>query len=277
MTLLQAPQLTAGWAGALNAEQSALLLTLDRFLQTWAADLNAIELVSPVLVPIADLQGLDYYENFPHQAVVATQLAAHEGQFAKPEEGRLDRRSLRGAHAALLPAACYSIYLRLAGTQLPDPTYYTTLGRCCRAESTYEPLARQLGFHMREIVAVGDRAFAQDHVDALSGRILALGEHLGLRLEKVAATDPFFDGDSSKAQFAKLFPVKYEFIHEYLAIGSINTHRTYFGDKLNITSGPDGGTVSTSCVAFGLERWVWALQRAGITPQELDSRCTADQ
>lgn len=270
MTAVQRPLLATAWGGALTARQSALLLALDRCFQDWALRLDATQLVAPVLLPVGDLQHLDYYDNFPHQAVVATQLAPTGASYPAPSGGQLSPEQMQYAEAALPPAACYSIYLTLTGERLPEPTYFTTLGRCCRAEDHYEPLARQLGFHMREIVAVGTAEFAHSHVDSMSSRIFEFGEHVGLRLDKVPAADPFFDGESSKAQFAKMFPVKHEFVADGLAIASVNIHRTYFGDKLSITVGTDAEVVSTSCAAFGLERWVWALENAGITASDLE-------
>lgn len=273
MTALRQPLLATAWDSALTARQSALLLALDRRIQSWAVQLDATELVAPVLLAVGDLQHLDYYDNFPQQAVVATQLAPSDDSYPTPSRGQFRPEHVQHAEAALPPAACYGIYLRLTGKRLAESTYFTTLGQCCRAEDRYEPLARQLGFHMREIVAVGTAEFAQSHIDSMSSRILEFGQDLGLRLDKVPAADPFFDGESSKAQFAKMFPVKHEFVCDGLAIASVNIHRTYFGDKLSIAVGADPEVVSTSCVAFGLERWVWALENAGITPADLEPNC----
>lgn len=38
-------------------------------------------------------------------------------------------------------------------------------------------------------------------------------------------------------------------------------HRNFFGDRLGITLAGTGEPVSTSCVAFGLERWLSVLTR----------------
>ncbi|MET8023334.1 hypothetical protein [Streptomyces avermitilis] len=43
-----------------------------------------------------------------------------------------------------------------------------------------------------------------------------------------------------------------------MAIASVNTHHTFFGERCSI-SPPNGGPVSTSCVGFGIERWLHAL------------------
>ena len=56
---------------------------------------------------------------------------------------------------------------------------------------------------------------------------------------------------------AKLFPVKEEFVVNGLAIGSVNYHRNFFGERCDIKAGDD--TAHTSCLAFGVERWVHTL------------------
>ena len=57
----------------------------------------------------------------------------------------------------------------------------------------------------------------------------------------------------------QLFPVKEEFVYNgSLAIASVNFHRNFFGERLDIRTG-DGAYAFSGCVAFGLERWISAL------------------
>jgi hypothetical protein len=64
---------------------------------------------------------------------------------------------------------------------------------------------------------------------------------------------------------AKLFPVKEEFVFRStsddpgLAIGSVNFHRNFFGERCEIGLA-DGSAAFSGCAAFGLERWLAALQ-----------------
>jgi hypothetical protein len=69
----------------------------------------------------------------------------------------------------------------------------------------------------------------------------------------------FFDaGRSPRYLHQKLFTAKREFIFEdELALGSVNTHRTFFADLFSLSVG--GAPAQTACLAFGLERWVWAV------------------
>ena len=62
-------------------------------------------------------------------------------------------------------------------------------------------------------------------------------------------------------------PVKTEMVFSgELAIGSINSHRSFFGETFGISRGDS--PAFSGCVAFGLERWLYALlARFGPDPQ----------
>jgi hypothetical protein len=68
----------------------------------------------------------------------------------------------------------------------------------------------------------------------------------------------------------RLFPVKEEFVVDGLAIGSVNYHRNFFGERCSIQAGAD--TAHTSCLAFGLERWLHTLtEKFGSTAAALSA------
>jgi hypothetical protein len=51
-----------------------------------------------------------------------------------------------------------------------------------------------------------------------------------------------------------------------LAIASLNLHHDHFGTAFGITR--DGGPAHSACLAFGIERWLFAItQRHGTDPQ----------
>lgn len=247
---------------ALDPQSAALLNRLDRGFESWALQAGAQPLITAPLLPVARLAELDYYRNFPHQAMVAAPLrlqgtaAAHE-----PDGGAFPAQAMEPAQVALPPAACYGIYLHLAGQALPEPRRITVLGRCFRREENYEDLRRLLGFHMREIVAIGTHEYAEEHLEFFTSRIHDFAARLGLPLRKEAATDPFYDRGGSRALLQRLAPVKHEFLFEDLAIASVNVHRNFFGERCRIALADTGGPAFTSCVAFGLERWLSALSR----------------
>ncbi|MFD4374055.1 hypothetical protein [Streptomyces sp. NPDC058486] len=248
---------------SLGPEGTRLLRLLDDTFERWGVSAGARPMTMPPLLPAADLARLDYYDNFPHQAVLAAPLDL-ERRLTTPfdgDRGHWPAASLEPAGLGLPSASCYAVYLDHQGRRVADDTLVTVCSWCFRKETHYEGMRRQLGFRMREIVAIGAREHAEDHLTAFTARIDAFAEAVGLSLRKEAACDPFFDKGSSKALLQRLTPVKYEFLYEDLAIASVNTHRNFFGERCDITLASTGGPAFTSCVAFGLERWLSALTR----------------
>ncbi|MEV6248646.1 hypothetical protein AB0M38_20920 [Streptomyces sp. NPDC051742] len=248
---------------SLGPEGTRLLRLLDDTFESWGVTAGARPMTMPPLLPAADLAKLDYYDNFPHQAVLAAPLDL-EGRLTAPfdgEHGRWPAAALEPAALGLPSASCYAVYLDHQGTQVADDTLVTICSWCFRKETHYEGMRRQLGFRMREVVAIGGREHAETHLADFTARIHAFAAALDLPLRKEAACDPFFDKGGSKAVLQRLTPVKYEFLYEDLAIASVNTHRNFFGDRCDITLESTGGPAFTSCVAFGLERWLSALTR----------------
>ncbi|MCX4982503.1 hypothetical protein [Streptomyces sp. NBC_00572] len=248
---------------SLGPEGTRLLRLLDDTFESWGVTAGARPMTMPPLLPAADLAKLDYYDNFPHQAVLAAPLDL-EGRLTTPfdgERGEWPVAALAPAGLGLPSASCYAVYLDHQGTAVADDTLVTICSWCFRKETHYEGMRRQLGFRMREIVAIGAREHAETHLADFTARIQSFAAALDLPLRREAACDPFFDKGGSKALLQRLTPVKYEFLYEDLAIASVNTHRNFFGDRCDITLASTGGPAFTSCVAFGLERWLSALTR----------------
>ena len=259
----------------LDGGQLRLLRALDSVFQRFAEGWDAPEFRFPFLIRCEDLDTFDYFDNFPHLGLAATRLDPHRlGKLLTEAERPLDRvppEIMEPTAFALPSAACYAIYLDLAGSTLPATgTTRTTVATCFRNEDHYDGLQRLLGFSMREIVFVGHEEGAKQHLLRAKDTVTALCAELGLDVHLEVATDPFFDKNSGKAKMQRLFPVKEEFVVNGLAIGSVNYHRNFFGERCSIQA--DGDTAHTSCLAFGLERWVHALtQRFGDTAAALSA------
>lgn len=257
----------------LDAGQLRLLRTLDGVFQGFAEGWQAPEFRFPFLIRCQDLDNFDYFDNFPHLGLAATRLDPHGlGKLLTEAERPLDRvppEIMEPTAFALPSAACYAIYLDLADTTLPAAGLMrTTVATCFRNEDHYDGLQRLLGFSMREIVFIGPEDGAKHHLARAKETVLALCAKLGLDVQVQVATDPFFDKNSGKAKMQRLFPVKEEFVVDGLAIGSVNYHRNFFGERCSIRVNDD--TAHTSCLAFGLERWVHTLtQRFGDTATAL--------
>lgn len=246
----------------LDGSQLRLLRATDGLFRRWADGWDAPEFRFPFLIGCRDLEKFDYFDNFPHLGLAAARLNPERlGTTLASTPRPLDRVTpdvMEATAFALPSAACYAIYVDLAGTELPAAgTMRTTLGTCFRNEDYYDGLQRLLGFSMREIVFIGPEDGAKQHLARAKDAVLTLCAELGLDVSLEVATDPFFDKNSSKLKMQKLFPVKEEFVVNGLAIGSVNYHRNFFGERCAITAGQ--ATAHTSCLAFGLERWVHTL------------------
>lgn len=249
----------------LEADEVALAREIDSVFRQWAEDVGATERRYPPLIEVADLQSFDYFENFPHLGLAVASLNVVEAQeFASPPNSPLPEipsSALHPARYALPSAACYSVYLDARGTAVPDGGSLNTLSASCfRNEERYEGLARLLGFTMREVVCIGGDKSAKAHIETFIERVTEFTKILELPMSLEIATDPFFDKSGSRAKMQRLFPVKREFVVYGVAVGSVNYHRNFFGERCDITLF-GGGPAHTSCAAFGIERWVHVLTR----------------
>ncbi|MFF5447217.1 hypothetical protein [Streptomyces sp. NPDC012888] len=259
---LRAPVAVTDGLVTLGPEAVRLRAALDTVFTGWAQAAGAAEVLYPPLIPVADLARFDYFTNFPHLVLAAAPVDTDAiADLPTREAGpgtTLGGHQLREAGLVLPSAACYNAYLSLSGTHLDEPARFTTIAQCFRRESHYDGLRRLHGFTMREIIAVGDAGTVKEHLTTHKALVLDFAAHLGLHLTTDVATDPFFDADGSRAVMQRLFPTKEEFVADGgLAIASVNYHRNFFGERAGITYA--GEQAHTSCVAFGVERWLHVL------------------
>ncbi|WP_042433049.1 hypothetical protein [Streptacidiphilus anmyonensis] len=241
----------------LGPQATRLVKELDRVFAGWGLAAGAEEISAPPLFPVTDLEKFDVYTNFPHLAFVAGSLDLADDRF-KPVEGRFGAGAVSEARYGLSHATCYGAYLFHEGEQVADDTLVTLVNRCFRNEDHYGGLRRLASFQMREIVALGAYEHTRQVLAGFTERIQSFAAALGIDLRREAAGDPFFQRDDGRALMQKLSPVKYEFQYGDLAIASVNTHRNFFGERCGIRL-ESGEHAYTSCVAFGLERWLAVL------------------
>ncbi len=267
-------ELLKGGLATLGPAAVALREALDQTFAGWGVAAGADKMAFPPLLRTSDLEKLDYWINFPHLALMAAGAEADRlADLATTDSSAISTDLLAPAQYALPSAACYSVYLHLAGQTLDGPLKITTVATCFRREDYYDGLRRLLGFSMREIVCVGDRESVLEHATSFKQRVRTVAERLDLPLAVQAATDPFFQQDAPRTLMQQLFPVKEEFVYgDGLAIASVNFHRNFFGERCGISL-PGGEPAFTSCVAFGLERWLAALaDRFGADREDLPER-----
>ncbi len=167
----------------------------------------------------------------------------------------------------LTPAACYHLYSSLQGESFDRPHYVTTRNTCFRRESHYEPLRRLWSFSMREIVCIGTKP---ETVAFLRQARVAVDDFLhrmDLPVEWLTATDPFFQPQSNpKYLLQRVQPTKHEATYGGdLAIASMNAHHDHFGAAFGLSR--DGEPAHSACLAFGIERWLFAItDRHGMDP-----------
>ncbi|MEV8100108.1 hypothetical protein [Kitasatospora sp. NPDC085879] len=259
----------------LDPARTALLRGLDDLLTGLAVRLAAPEVVGPPLLPAESLARLDYFRNFPHLGVSAGRFTSKSlGSLAAGEPAT--DLPLRPTGYLLPSATCYGLLLSLEGEDVGETGLrLSAAGRCFRNETHYDGLRRLWGFHMREVLYLGSKEGAAQHLDQGADFVQELAGRLGLTLTRAAADDPFYDKGGSRARLMALDPVKHEFsAPDGTAIASVNRHRNFFGERLDIRAG-DQGPAYSACVAFGVERWVHAMILAHDTAERALDRLRA--
>jgi len=256
---------TPAGLAVLDQDQIRIIRRFDEIILARAATRGCRETAYPALTPVADLERIDYFRNFPHLGLAVAGIdAACVGSVPLEPDGdgrHVPARALQCAHHFLPSAACYSVYAALRHRQLAKAHRACVIQRCFRNESHYEGLVRLWGFTMRELVIVGSREEVADFVAAEKQWIVRLARALYLDLQIRPANDPFFDPGGTRARMQLLFPVKEEFVFDgEVAVSSVNSHRNFFGERWQIRT-VDGMCAFSGCVAFGLERWLHALTR----------------
>lgn len=248
----------------LDADDIALRSTLETIISSWATDRGASCRLYPPLIDVADLADLDYFRNFPQLGVLTSGLHADAQQKYAGEAAAVEHfgsGELEPARYALPSAACFNAYLALRDSTIRSDQIITTVATCFRREREYHS-RRLLAFTMREIVFIGSRDHVLEQLAGMKSEVMEFSRRLGLPLRTETSSDPFFEADGARALMAKLFPVKEEFVYsesdDPVAIGSVNFHRNFFGERCRITL--DDHWAFTGCVAFGLERWISVLR-----------------
>lgn len=260
----------------LDDETTMLIERIDTFLLDWMTRSGAAPALPPPLIAVRDLERIDYFRNFPHQANVVSTVRTGDTPVT-PDN--LEGARLNRADFVVPSAACYGMYVQYADSVLPAPALRTGRLACARAEDTYERFHRLRAYWVREYLYLGTADGAKAFVDDVVAWLQRVLDALGLPASIEPATDSFFDPDSSKALLERISKAKQEIVYDgQLAVSSVNYHRNFFGESYDIRL-PDGAHVHTACFGAGLERWAWMLlehcgsaRRAVDLLNSLDSR-----
>ncbi len=237
-------------APARAVEELAALNAVDERFRLMAASFGAREMQYPALIAQEALDRAEYPQAFPHLLMSARRAAPLAGA--------------DGPQWCLSPAVCYHAYAQFTGRVLDRPSVITARGRCFRAEHDCEPGIRQVEFEMREVVLIGSPEWIDTSADSARCAVEQAARELGVSGEWEVAEDPFFlPAAAGKAMMQRLLKVKVEYQSpgaRGVALASINRHGRFFGERFDITM-PDGSPVHTACIAMGLDRWLYQVQR----------------
>jgi len=253
----------------------ALFEYFDRVFEAFGAEWKPRRFRAPTLIPTDVLAKCDYFRSFPHNVTYACHLPedpARIEDFRKRHHDRetLDDRALSDMvppEVCLSPAACYHVYLANRDRVVPpDGLTYGLSCKCFRYESkNMRDLRRLWDFTMREIVFLGTREQVLAKRERGIERFQAFMEEHRVAGEIRTASDPFFIAPdaAAKTYFQLSSDTKFEISlmlpdDGRLAVGSFNFHNDFFGKAFNSRL-DGGGPMFSTCIAFGLERWVYAF------------------
>lgn len=238
---------------------------LDKLFVHWAGAYGAEEQRYSPLVSAKQLHKLEYFKSFPHQAIFPVSLDRNDenlNDFADDPiaaDGHLQMGETSPVHHCLAPAACFPVYMALSGQELAATSFVTLRSTCFRREEHTAPLERQQTFNMREVVCIGPQHDVENFLESFRNRVRSFFDKWSMPVELERATDPFFNAPTNRKYIMqKVAPLKHEMVFNgSLAIGSLNFHQNSFGDTFDISC--QGSQIYSGCVAFGIERWLFAF------------------
>jgi hypothetical protein len=253
----------------------ALFEYFDRVFEAFGEAWKPRRFQAPTLIPTDVLAKCDYFRSFPHNVTYAAHLPedpARIEDFRKRHHDRetLDDRALADMvppEVCLSPAVCYHVYYANRDRVVPPGgLVYSVCGKCFRYESkNMRDLRRLWDFTMREVVFLGTREEVLAERERGIGRFGSFLDEHRLAGEIRTASDPFFIAPdaAAKTYFQLSSDTKFEIalaLHDgaRLAVGSFNYHNDFFGKAFSARL-DGGGPMFSACIAFGLERWVYAF------------------
>jgi seryl-tRNA synthetase len=154
----------------------------------------------------------------------------------------------------------------MEGWDVPAPgRCITAILACHRYEgANHRSLSRLRAFTMREVVFIGQPRYVIESRAKGEELIVQWAKDWELACSFETANDMFFTQDFSvKASFQRLQQAKKELQlplpgeKQSLSVFSSNFHAVTFGKAFQITAA--GRPATTGCIAWGLERWVYAI------------------
>jgi len=154
------------------------------------------------------------------------------------------------------------LYQAHRGEDFTEATYLSSRYTRLQQAESYEPLARQHSYTVREIVCIGDAVETVDFLDRTRTGLTALLAALELPTRWVPATDT----SPQQALLDRLEPRRHDAIYgDDLVICTLNLHHEQHARAFGLTR--NGAPASTASVEFAIEPWLSAIiDRHGADP-----------
>lgn len=242
--------------------------------ELFASHFNAELEIYPSTIQSKTLDRCNHFTSFPEHIDFVAHLkpdlevlnkfsgdCREKGWSPELHEGRMAKTDF-----AVSPSCCYHCYEGMEGWNLEGPGRCTTMILAChRYEGArHQSLSRLRAFTMREVVFIGQPKFVIQARAKAEEMIIQWAKDWELCCSFETANDMFFTQDFAvKASFQRLQQAKRELLldipgeNKRLAVFSSNFHAVTFGKAFNINVG--GRPATTGCIAWGLERWVYAI------------------
>lgn len=233
---------------------------LDRMLTVAASSDDSTRMIAQSCPDVLDRAVLDriaYFEKLPSIPF-----------WAIPHSRSSEDATAASAPRDILlnPSACYHVYSHFANQALSEPSRSIALRtRCHRLEPKSNDPLRLCSFNMREYVCIGSPSDVRDLSQAIFSRTFECVHKLAKTAYIESATDPFYGKSATIAKKVQAaMDVKKELCiprlsYKPIAVASWNLHRSLFTHSFAISSPENGSDLHSACVAFGLERLLFAL------------------
>ncbi|MNW41767.1 Amino acid--[acyl-carrier-protein] ligase 1 [compost metagenome] len=214
----------------------------------------------PTLLHRSTLKKCGYFESFPNQLLAVGTV--HESCYQHViDTDNVAPEDLNVELMYLTPAACLNIYPMIKKNTQANRVL-TTKTPVYRKEKDYIEGLRQTEFTVREFVFLGEPDFVAASLESASEKVLAYARHLSLEASLAGAVDFFYPTKENmlKARFQQRNAQKQELLisigQDKIACASFNNHGLHFSSSFDFDR---GGSITTGCVGFGLERWATAM------------------
>ncbi len=239
---------------------------LDNLFVSLALRHDAILRKYPSMIPLKTLEKCGYIHSFPQNIHLVSEIPHQLEVLEQVKHTDRLKDITRLSPFALSPAVCFHCYEELSGRRLQHPAVFTARGTCFRHEAPWRLGKHRLNeFSMREIVLFGNDSYIESTRKLFMNEVWGIFTKLGLAGKIETASDLFyFSEDAQKSQHQLMANMKYELVVN-LGTGSGTFSIASFNHMSDTLCKPfevydsESKPFNSGCIAFGIDRWVYAL------------------